>query len=88
MKKFCLLGAILLSTSIFAVNPVRKQSELVQKTMKTHLINVNVSVKKMNFAEDNIEADYYDIVCANGNTAHKAFNSLQEAWDWAIGYCQ
>jgi hypothetical protein len=34
-----------------------------------------------------VEMQYYDITCYNGNTAHKAFASLQAALDWAIEFC-
>jgi hypothetical protein len=34
-----------------------------------------------------VEMQYYDIECSSGAKAHKAFASLQAAWDWGIKFC-
>ncbi|EKT4498543.1 hypothetical protein [Flavobacterium psychrophilum] len=59
--------------------------------MSTGMFAGNVSVKfKITKCKTTkiVKGQYYDITCANGNTCHRTFNSLQAAYDYAVGFCQ
>lgn len=76
MKKFIFtaVAVVAFSGAAFASNSIN-----VKVVKKTKKIKITACVN---------EAQFYDITCANGNTAHKSFTSEQAAWDWAAGYCQ
>jgi opacity protein-like surface antigen len=77
MKKFFFTAVTVVAFSglSFASNGVN-----VKIIKKTRTIKITACAN---------ESQFYDITCANGNSAHRAFDSLQAAYDWAntSGFC-
>jgi hypothetical protein len=88
MKKmlYSAVIALALTGSAFA----SENAEINPKNEKTsnQVVSVRLSSETFKKTSDvTVEMQYYDIECLNGNTAHKAFPSLQAAVDWAGQYC-
>ena len=84
----CVMGAMFISTSIWATTPNRIQPKEDKQTIFVTSVTISNPDQKLANALHYKEAVYYDITCSNGSSAHKSFDSLQAAWDWALTFCQ
>lgn len=91
MKKTIFTASLFLFVAAmsFAKNPIQPENRnhiqsVNNINLATNILTIKISEK---VSDSPCEMQMYDIECRNGNTAHRAFNSYQEAWDWGLKYC-